>query len=166
MKNRESTLTKIDGMFTEIRDFEKKIELKKSSMVKKIVKELRKLIESSDGIEAIRWTQYTPHFMDGEPCYFRVNELQFKFTSDIVPSPSDNESDQYYASWQIRKLFRDIKDIVNHERIDELEAMTLAINEIQHNLWNLAPSLKECFGDHAMIVLTKSGLDITRYNHD
>ncbi len=30
----------------------------------------------------IRWTQYTPHFNDGEACVFGVNELEFLFSPD------------------------------------------------------------------------------------
>lgn len=41
---------------------------------RELVAEMVKLFEM--GVDHITWTQYTPHFNDGEPCTFSANDIQ------------------------------------------------------------------------------------------
>jgi hypothetical protein len=55
-------------------------------------------------VEAIRWTQYTPHFNDGEPCTFRCNneDVDVKFlpkAKDDAASADDDSDDDGFTSY-------------------------------------------------------------------
>ncbi len=41
---------------------------------KVVVAVLQPIFDANPTLEAVRWTQYTPYFNDGEPCVFGVNE--------------------------------------------------------------------------------------------
>jgi hypothetical protein len=44
-------------------------------------------------VNAVRWTQYSPHFNDGEPCTFRVNEPYFNVEG------VDEDSEGWYEEY-------------------------------------------------------------------
>jgi hypothetical protein len=51
-------------------------------------------------VESIRWTQYTPHFMDGDPCEFGVNELELTVDPGKVGDGSLTEDEVYNTLWR------------------------------------------------------------------
>lgn len=40
--------------------------------------EFKAALERAPEVAAYRWTQYTPYFNDGEPCEFRLNDLEWQ----------------------------------------------------------------------------------------
>ncbi len=67
-------------------DAKKLIEMKKEyeatvkAHAKPVIAQLFKEFFTAVGDEvvAVKWSQYTPHFADGDPCIFSVNELEYK----------------------------------------------------------------------------------------
>jgi len=49
-----------------------------------------------EGVEAVKWDQYTPYFNDGEPCEFSVYDYSVKYASDDL---SGDGEDGFVDSW-------------------------------------------------------------------
>ena len=117
---------------------------------RELVEELRKqfpalfaeVFNKSKCIESIGWTQYTPYFNDGEECVFSANTDWLNVNGE-----------DYY----------DRDDIEGWDESEEA-----IIKEIKTLLGNIPEDfLKELFGDHAQIIIKKSGeIVVTEYDHD
>lgn len=62
----------------------KELAKESNKVSKQAVGLLKELINSTPYIEAVRWEQYTPYFMDGDPCEFGVHDIQFKFSQELT----------------------------------------------------------------------------------
>src|SRR5688572_125580 len=63
---------------------------------------LKELLAAHPKIEAVKWTQYTPYFNDGDPCVFSVNEPDFKLAGVEPKAAEDNDGDddaEWFSSW-------------------------------------------------------------------
>lgn len=100
-------------------------------------------------VGALKWTQYTPHFNDGEACEFRVNNdfdvLLGKYVSD--DDDDDDDANEFIESYSVN-------DGPTKEAIRSLER---AVNE---------DVFLSAFGDHAKVIATPEGFHVTEYNHD
>lgn len=126
---------------------------------------------------AIKWNQYTPYFNDGETCYFGVNNLDF-----ALKGFDGNEEDTEDASdWSFDDIFCDfyLKDEDDYcvkfrtqatetfgslDRYKEFKADQEAVQKEFRDLPE--DVLQDLFGDHAEIIVTRKGLDVTEYEHD
>jgi hypothetical protein len=46
---------------------------------------LEDFLAETPEVEAVVWTQYTPHFNDGEPCTFGVHEARVRLSKEATP---------------------------------------------------------------------------------
>ncbi len=108
------------------------------------------------GVKAIRWTQYTPYFNDGEPCEFDVSELEVKL-SKKWRNEDDDDDDHFQDSWTLkyyadregRKLPEGLLDALNKWESAHFEAVA-----------------RKNFGDHAQITTSGDGFEVEFYDHD
>lgn len=68
----------IDQLIQMEKDFEQQVQTAGKEAIAEFFAEAFTVIPEA---VAFTWNQYTPHFNDGEPCLFRVNDLVY-FTSD------------------------------------------------------------------------------------
>ena len=114
-------------------------------------------------LQTLRWTQYTPYFNDGDPCEFRVCELN-------AVSKVDGEVEDYYdhtAPWESKKgEWYGLKTDDGETRftIDEAKAINSFDDLIQSN--ELEPIMKQMFGDHCEVIITVDGVTTEEYDHD
>lgn len=100
------------------------------------------LMNMSDRIQSISWTQYTPYFADGDPCEFSTNyeylDVNGKYSWTLFRDEAWGEADQNV-----------VKNIQ--------EAMRVIPDEIY----------KDVFGDHARITVSKDGtMTVESHEHD
>lgn len=50
---------------------------------KLIVESIQTFLENNDEFHAVCWTQYAPHFNDGDACEFGINGLMFLLKKDV-----------------------------------------------------------------------------------
>ena len=43
-------------------------------------------------VKALRWTQYTPQFNDGEPCVFNVNDIEVQLNEGVLIAKARTKS--------------------------------------------------------------------------
>ena len=89
-------------------------------------------------VERFSWTQYTPYFNDGDECTFSVNSDPKINDVDCYDSDEDKKGIPDGAFKSVRKLI---------ESIDE-------------------PAMKEMFGDHCKVIVTREGVTVEEYSHD
>jgi hypothetical protein len=102
---------------------------------------LKSFFEANPNIEAVRWTQYTPHFNDGDACVFGVHE----------PSAQLKGSEDFQDEYDIRK---------------EHPAEAKALSELEGLLESAEDVLETVLGDHSRITVTGDKVDIEEYEHD
>lgn len=133
-------------------------------------------------IVEVGWTQYTPHFNDGDPCEFRVRGTWFRTAENAAASASEDADDEDGDddTWQLslssneslgnrRRTWN--RETGSHEysayvgpdeaRYDRCVALDDALGSGAFDEVLLA-----AFGDHAEITVKKDGIQIDFYNHD
>lgn len=115
---------------------------------KKVIREcFAEFFAAHEIVTAIRWTQYTPYFNDGDTCTFRVGEVYI-----LIEGKQSEEEDGYLSSWKIRKEFPDL---------------SRDINEISGVLESMSDVMLGLFDDHKQVTVPRVGDAMTEeYNHD
>lgn len=94
---------------------------------------------------AIRWSQYTPYFNDGEPCTFSVRD-PFCITED-------QEDERWEGAW-----YYDWDKETEHAA---LKVMSDAWDTLDEDV------LKQAFGDHVQITVRRDGsFEVDERDHD
>jgi hypothetical protein len=93
------------------------------------------LRDHKDVVKGLTWTQYTPYFMDGDPCYFSVNTIDY-FLTDTYSAVS-------LSSWQVGKTKFEDDSIFTDARN--------AYNDLAKTLKGMEDVLEHVYGDHAEI---------------
>lgn len=107
-------------------------------------------------IKSLTWTQYTPYFMDGDPCEFGVNDIFF--------ATDENTDFEYYREFDEKDgnfsvMSYGLKKLVTKEELELCEKMS----QIIHTNSEL---MEDLFGDHVIIVLGADGTKTQAYDHD
>jgi len=135
----------------------KEIKNKRDKLRKKMV-ELRKesrvafsecvkgLFEENPNLVSFSWTQYTPYFNDGDECVFQASSGYPEYTY-IDSEGKETSYDENYGEGgePNRNLSKSITEVSSLFEDDEL---------------------KEFFGDHCRVVVTKTGIETEAYDHD
>lgn len=102
-----------------------------------LVEHFKETFTKHPNLKQVRWTQYTPYFNDGEECTFSSNHQW----ADI--EGVDGELD--YNSTEYKEIKENIREFLS--QFDE---------ELLRNL----------FGDHVEIIVTKEGISVEEYDHE
>lgn len=106
------------------------------------VEAYKTLFEKHPKVESIRWTQYTPHFNDGETCEFGVRDIE-------LYNPEEGE---YQDSWNLKYDKSDLAELA--EEFSKLH------NSIDEKIF------KTVFGDHVQITIGRNGkIEVDEYDH-
>lgn len=119
--------------------------------------------EENEKIKALKWTQYTPYYNDGDPCVFSVYDITFTNTDDADElanvSPYGDyggETEGIFATSTYglekevdKKTFQACKDIEKILCSDAMEDV-----------------METAFGDHVEVTVTKTGIQVDEYDHD
>jgi len=118
-------------------------------------------------VRAIQWTQYTPYFNDGDPCYFSVNEARIALNEDFMESLQASEKQCLY---ECRDDFMEfsyrLDDHPDSPTAKVLKKIKKALGEFQGVLNDLSEAMEEAFGDHQQITITRDGVESEEYSHD
>lgn len=102
-----------------------------------LVEHFKETFNKHQNLKEVRWTQYTPFFNDGDECTFRSNHEW----ADI--EGVDGELD--YNSKEYKEIKENIREFLS-QFDDEL--------------------LRNLFGDHVEIIVTKEGISVEEYEHE
>jgi hypothetical protein len=129
------------------------------------------LFDKFPEIHAVRWSQYTPYFNDGDACYFGLGEFWLGITEEQSHnlSPDEEFEDSLeengvsYVSSFSKYDYKTGAISYLSERHKELENALKNVEETCHSLEDL---LKEAFGDHVKITVTRKKIEVEDYDHD
>lgn len=140
---------------------------------------LRPLIESDD-IAAIRWTQFTPYFNDGDVCEFSLGDVSFKVDPD--DDESGDNGDGFLDAWDaaikggqetryVRGPARDHWGLPEtrwepHGPVYPQHPQYEAMKEFNDHMWRFESYLYDLFGDHAAVTVHKDRIEVEYYEHD
>lgn len=141
---------------------------------KALVEELRKdfpslikpLLEQSQLIESISWTQYTPYFNDGDECTFSSHAADFGINGhSFIDGSDDSEHGNFWDKEVYDYSDRNYRKIPNSKYIPHegeiMNGLSDILSEIPDEFY------KDLFGDHVEVTIFKDGtIDVSEYNHD
>lgn len=154
-------------------------------------KEVQSLFKEFPYLETISWTQYTPYFMDGDPCEFSKGEIQINGYEEYdLKSKAKNSSPTGKGELQ-KKLAEAIekeKDWVACREYRKAEDLKAKIEHLQDQLKETDTDFKaliDCFpeveqrlgcfsednylllfGDHVNVTVTATASTTDHYEHD
>jgi hypothetical protein len=125
---------------------------------------LKSFFELNPGINALRWTQYTPYFNDGDACVFGVNDVYF--------TNAKGEQLNDVNSWGWGEYEGDDEDVWAESYMTYLsgkQGVNAASCEFLSSMINsseMVDIMEQMFGDHVCVTVTREGIDVEEYDHD
>lgn len=102
-------------------------------------------------VYGITWHQYTPHFNDGDPCYFGVDEMYVIDTEEGLEEAKEGARPyDFVSSYEMSKK-PDMQSVVDF--LQALDKMPLEVME-------------GMFGDGVQVVAHRDGFTVFEINHD
>lgn len=99
----------------------------------------------SPEVKAVKWTQYTPHFNDGDACTFSVHGPEFALTNEDLES-----RDEWESAWSV-----------------EDKGLKKRLNTFEKDFNDLEEVFQLAFGDGYRVVVTNDGeVEVEEYGHD
>jgi hypothetical protein len=135
-------------------------EIPKQDDPAEVIEALDELL-AQPGVIAYKWVQYTPYWMDGEPCeFYTLTDYNAGVKLEFGDPEGGEAGDGFYSLSDIR-YDSTVNQQVFAELKDALTRVEAKINSSRNYVW-----LKETFGDHASVIATKEGFEVEYYEHD
>ena len=166
--------SRFDALIEEQRALKAKFQAEAQAMFKETMKEF---FDKNPGITALKWTQYTPYFNDGDACVFGVNDVYFtnapadELENITAWGEYEGEDESVWVSQNIAYVLNSGSKYYQEEAakiraaggFDEdscnLIDKMIQSGEMEDIMW-------EMFGDHVVITATRDGFDVNDYEHD
>lgn len=134
----------------------------------------KEFFEKNPGINAIRWSQYTPYFNDGDTCEFSVHEPYFTNAKgdqleDLTRHGEYDGEDEGVWAEENWILTGDSQYCIDRRKTLDLTGVDLAsITSFSKMIQSseMEEILKEMFDDHVYVTATCDGFDVEEYEHD
>lgn len=133
---------------------------KAASDGKRAVKEaVDEILGQHPEVAAVSWTQFTPYFNDGEPCEFRVNEIEVSLmASDYEDASPAGDDGDWLSTWDLDYGERKGR---HPNLISKLKELSRCISSA-----GLRHAMEATFGDHVRVIVARDGTDVQEYEHD
>lgn len=159
---------KVEKLLKMKKDYEEACEKQGHAIVKEIVKDL---FEKCPEIEAVKWTQYTPYFNDGDKCVFNVHDPEFLISipieeSKVEVASENEEEDEYDAYEEDWKSPWDFEYENKNKKGKYSKELIAAIKEFSEIHGQMTDVFQICFGDHVQVVCNKKKIKVEEYSHD
>lgn len=142
----------IDQLAKEYEEFRTKFQTNAQAAMKKAFKEF---FTNNPNVSSIYWTQYTPHFNDGEECIFNVHDMYFTIGEEVLERDNGiyiEDREGTFSTWGTAEGFETEQQ--------NFKAFTTALNKLPEEIF------KDAFGDHCEIIASRTGFDVEEYSHD
>jgi len=116
-------------------------------------------------VSAFYWTQYTPHFNDGDPCIFSAYVYDEDcFSLKIGKRWLDTYELNGYVDEKAEEMSNDEYVFLTPEECDSIEK---GIQQISIDLSEISSdTFRDAFGDGVKVIVTPNQIDVEYYSHD
>lgn len=123
-----------------------------------------KLFEKHPKLESFGWRQYTPYFNDGEECTFSAHTDEPDIND--INGYDVNFGDEMINDYSVERdpVTKQCPRIKNPDYDTELNSAHKDVKEFLDNIDDSV--LRDLFGDHVQVKVTKSGTEVEDYEHD
>jgi hypothetical protein len=112
-------------------------------------------------ITALGWTQYPPHFNDGDACLFSVHELQYSTNWTNFDELEESLRTYGYEEEEegVTPLWQDGED---NKAPQSIKTLVILKNKVPNGI------MQDVFGDDVRVFITREAIKIEDYsgNHD
>lgn len=156
-------------MFEELKQMNAELEeLKKAHLEKSkamFTAVAKKVFDKHPILESFSWTQYTPYFNDGDECVFSANIDYLSINDEEFGSGKMEEINTEYGEYDpATRSYPNKKETPNP---DFNKNLLLAGEDAKEFLSNIDDSvLRDMFGDHVEVKVTRDGTEVEEYEHD
>ena len=156
--NFEQLQSRFNSLIAEQQALRSKFQADAQAMFKE---SLKIFFDMNPGVTALLWTQYTPYFNDGDTCIFSVNDVHF---TNAEGDELDNVSvwGEYEGEDENVWVESYAKYLASKEGVD-VTSCDFISDMIQSS--EMEDIMKEMFGDHVSVIVTRSGIDVEEYEH-
>lgn len=116
------------------------------------------VFDKHPALESFRWTQYTPYFNDGDECTFSAN------IDDPYINGKDSYDDESSSTKYEKNDQGEYVDVPNPDYKPEIAAARKDVTEFLSNIDESV--LRDMFGDHKEVTVTRNGTEVEDYEHD
>lgn len=170
-------MSKFDELQAKKAEYEKLIQKDGEVAVKELFNEI---FAAYPKLEAVRWSQYTPYFADGDALIFRVNDLEVKFKEvkdgkvRCIKSKCKVEIGSVAFCPQCgteqpdsseRQKAEDEQDFQENYGLED-KSLKQAIINLDRTFRSMEDVMLAIFGDHARITATRDEITVEEYSHD
>lgn len=145
-----------------IQDKTGEIEAARKDLLKKLQPRFKQLfepfLEKYPQVKRLGWTQYSPYFNDGDTCEFSVRSLCAD-TSEEGEGEIYDGIDLDYPKYESEKLKKEFGEGYE-DFIKDASKLVEVFRGIDDSI------MKDLFGDHALIIVNREGLEVEEYSHD
>jgi len=102
-------------------------------------------------VDALRWSQFTPYFNDGDVCEFSRNEFDVRGYGDAqLVGGQEMDEDGFYQGYEI----------------DSESDLGKALDHLYEGFADLDETFRLAFGDHVRVTATRKGFTVESYDHE
>lgn len=188
------SFSKVESLKTKVENTQKQIEKLKNQLTKDGEKlfelSCKNIFEVHKDFDSFAWPQYTMHWNDGDATNFYVYKENI-FINDEDESQELHELEQLHTQLKnkdksIAKLEKEIKELEKSENnswkinsnkeiikkiqssnLEEVEKRYLFLRDVIDLLDSINDeTFERMFGDHAKVIVSRSGTSVESYEHD
>ncbi len=148
-----SAVTELKKLNEEFIQQKKELILKTRNLFDKALVEL---FDKYSNLESFGWNQYTPYFNDGDECIFRANIDYI----DINGESYDDMDDVRETRWDSATRSQVPNPMFNADKANMIKEIKSILKSVDREF------LKEAYGDHVEVVVTRQGSEVNDYEHD
>lgn len=117
-----------------------------------LVSEFKNFFDANPDVVALRWTQYTPHFNDGDVCEFGRHEFQVsgRFADQVDSEDANDDPEDFYDNYYLKK-----NSLIRNSLV-KLEKVFAGTDDV----------FEAAFGDGVQVTCTRKGFEVEDYDHD
>ena len=146
----------------------------KNSTAEDLLAAFAEVFDENPSVVAVTWTQYTPHYNDGEPCTFQTL-LEYTEAEDLCRTRLPRSEDLNPDSWDRRAgAFPEPDDVPYAEAFDYFEESSVSKPPAKKHgkaLLTFVRGLPEeilehVLGDGVRVFVWRGGIMTQEYDHD
>ncbi|NDF17112.1 MAG: hypothetical protein EB079_03975 [Verrucomicrobia bacterium] len=152
----------------QIRSQIKLLESQKQKLSEEVFDDFIKTIfNDSEELESFGWYQYTPYFDDGNVCMFSAN-TDYLLVNGQPVDESDWYLEENITTWGVwDNSIKSYVGQIKEKNIKYNKNLSKLVDNISDFLSKFDNDFfLQRFGDHAIVTITKTGVQISDYDHD